>query len=223
MKQTILLLLAFAALQTVSAQASYTSVDYNKASQPALVLELPYNQSVSEGFIVDNLKKIGYDAETKGKLFWKQNKLNGFYVFKDVRLEGIPQTVDLYFKVDQKTKRDKDHSIIYLLVGQGENNFVSSTSDESTYNAAKMFLNGFVDQSAAYKLDLDIKGQEDVVKNAEKKMDRLKDDEKEMERKIDQLERDLKKNRDDQKDQEKTIENEKKKLDDLKNQTAKKG
>jgi hypothetical protein len=223
MKHTILLLLAFAALQTVSAQASYTSVSYNKTSQPALVLELPYSQSVSEGFIVDNLKKIGYDAETKGKLFWKQNKLNGFYVFKDVRLEGTPQMVDLYFKVDQKSKRDKDQSVIYLLVGQGENNFVSSTSDETTYNAAKTFLNGFVDQSAAYKLDLDIKGQEDVVKNAEKKLDRLKDDEKDMEKRIDQLERDLKKNRDDQKDQEKTIENEKKKLDDLKNQTAKKG
>lgn len=223
MKPTILLLLAIAAMQLASAQASYTSVSYNKTSQPALVLELPYSQSISEDFIVDNLKKTGYDAETKGKLFWKQNKLNGFYVFKDVRLEGTPSMVDLYFKVDQKTKRDKDQSVIYLLVGQGENNFVSSTSDEITYNAAKTFLNGFIDQSASYKLDLDIKYQEEAVKNAEKKLDRLKDDEKDMERRIDQLERDLKKNRDDQKDQEKTIENEKKKLDDLKYQTTKKG
>jgi hypothetical protein len=220
MKSTLLLAIAFAVTQTVSAQASYTSVSYDKSSQPALVLDLPYNQSTSEDFIVDNLKKIGYDAETKGKLFWKQNKLNGFYVFKDVRLEGIPQTVDLYFKVDQKSKKDKDESIIYLMVGQGENNFISSTSDEATYNAAKTFLNGFVDQSAAYKLDLDIKYQEDAVKTAEKKLDKLHSDEKDMGKKIDQLQRDLKQNREDQKDQEKTIENERKKLEDLKSQVT---
>ena len=106
-KCTALFILASAVFQIASAQASYTSVSYNKSSQPALMLELPYNVEISEGFIVDNLKKTGYDPETKGKLFWKQNKLNGFYIFKDVRLEGAPGTVDLYFKVDQKSKRQK--------------------------------------------------------------------------------------------------------------------
>jgi len=216
MKRLTALFALVAVTQFASAQSSYTSVSYNKTSQPALMLELPYNTDVSQGFIVDNLKKTGYDPETKGKLFWKQNKLNGFYVFKDVRLEGASQPVDLYFKVDQKTKKAKDQSVIYLLLGRGENNFISSTSDEDTYNAAKNFLNGFVDQSAVYKLNLDIKNQEDVVKAAEKRLDKLKDDEKDMQKKIDQLQKDLKKNQDDQKDQQKTIENERKKLDDLK-------
>jgi len=216
MKRLTALFALVAVIQFASAQSSYTSVSYNKTSQPALMLELPYNTDVSQGFIVDNLKKTGYDPETKGKLFWKQNKLNGFYVFKDVRLEGASQPVDLYFKVDQKTKKAKDQSVIYLLLGRGENNFISSTSDEDTYNAAKNFLNGFVDQSAVYKLNLDIKNQEDVVKAAEKRLDKLKDDEKDMQKKIDQLQKDLKKNQDDQKDQQKTIENERKKLDDLK-------
>jgi hypothetical protein len=186
------------------------------------MLELPYNEEISEGFIVDNLKKTGYDPETKGKLFWKQNKIDGFYIFKDVRLEGASASVDLYFKVDQKSKRQKDASVIYLLVGKGENSFVSSENDNDTYNAAKKFLNGFIDKSAVYKLDLDIKNQEDVVKDAEKKLDKLKDNEKDMIKKIDQLQKDLKKNQEDQKDQEKKIEDEKKKLDDLKDQ-AKKG
>jgi hypothetical protein len=220
-KCLLLLLIAFAIVQATSAQASYTSVSYNKSSQPALMLELPYNEEVSEGFIVDNLKKTGYDPETKGKLFWKQNKLNGFYIFKDVRLEGASGTADLYFKVDQKSKRQKDASVIYLLIGKGENNFVSSDSDNNTYNAAKRFLNGFIDKSAVYKLDLDIKNQEDVVKDNEKKLDKLKDGEKDMIKKIDQLQKDLKKNHEDQKDQEKRIEDEKKKLDDLKLQATK--
>jgi hypothetical protein len=219
-KFAALVLVAFSMVCTASAQSSYTSVSYNKTSQPALKLELPYNTDVSEGFIVDNLKKTGYDPETKGKLFWKQNKLNGFYIFKDVRLEGASQPVDLYFKVDQKSKKEKDASVIYLLIDKGENSFISS-SDEQTYNAAKHFLNGFVDESAAYKLDLDIKNREETVKDAEKKLDKLKDNEKDMNRKIEQLQKDLKKNQEDQKEQQKTIETEKKKLDDLKEQAKK--
>jgi len=220
-KCLILSLIAFTIVQAGSAQASYTSVSYNKSSQPALMLELPYNEEVSEGFIVDNLKRTGYDPETKGKLFWKQNKLNGFYIFKDVRLEGASATADLYFKVDQKSKRQKDASVIYLLIGKGENNFVSSDSDNNTYNAAKRFLNGFIDKSAVYKLALDIKNQEDLVRDNEKKLDKLKDGEKEMFRKIDQLQKDLKKNQEDQKNQEKRIEDEKKKLEDLRLQATK--
>jgi hypothetical protein len=219
MKKLIALLLAAGAVHMAVAQSSVTSVNYNKTSQPALMLELPYTESISEGFIIDNLKKTGYDAETKGKLFWKQNKMNGFYIFKEVRLEGASKPVDLYFKVDPKSKREKNQSIIYLLVGKGEDNFISSGSDEQAYNAAKTFLNGFITQSAVYKLDLDIKNQEEVVTAAEKKLDKLKENEKEMARKIEQLQKDIKKSQEDQKDQEKTIDNERKKLDDLKSQT----
>src|SRR4029078_7506826 len=195
------------------AQASVTTASYNKTSQPALMLELPYNEDVCEDFILNNLKKTGYDVETKGKLFWKQNKLNGYYTFKDVRLQGLDHTVALDFKVDQKSRNEKNESVIYMLIGKGENYFISS-NDETVYDAGKRFMNGFVHQAAAFKLDLDIKNQEDVVKDAEKKLDKLKDNEKDMNKKIDQLQKDLKKNEEDQKDQQKKIEDEKKKLDD---------
>ena len=178
------------------------------------MLDLPYEESVVEDFIVDNLKRIGYDTETKGKLFWKQNKLDGFYIFKDVRLEGVNHKVDLYFRVDQKGRRSKDESIIYMLVGRGES-FISSTSDEVTYNAAKKFLNSFIDQAAFYKLDLDIKTQEEEVKDAEKKLKNIRDDEDDLEKKISQLQKDLKKNREDQEDQEKKLDKERQKLLDL--------
>ena len=213
-KYLLLLLAAFILSSTIYGQASYTSISYNKTSQPGLMLDLPYSESVVEDFIVANLKKIGYNAETKGKLFWKQNKLNGFYIFKDVRLENATEPVDLYFKVDQKSRKAKDQSIIYLLMGKGET-FISSTSDEQTYQAAKSFLNGFIDQSASYKLDLDIKNQEESVKDAEKKLDKLKDNEKDMTKKIEQLEKDLKKNREDQEEQQKKISQEKDKLQEL--------
>ena len=219
-KLTALLPVLFLLFNAAFSQSTVTSVSYNKTDQTGLMLELPYNQDVSEGFIVDNLKKTGYEAETKGSLFWKNNKINGFYTFKGVRLEGADQPVDLYFKVDRKSKKQKDQSVIYLLVSKGGENFISSGSDEDIYKAAKRFLNGFLEQSAVYKLDLDIKSQEDVVKDAQKKMDKLKDDEKSMNKKIEQLQSDLKKNSEDQEKQQQTIEDAQKKLADLKAQKS---
>lgn len=219
MKKTVLFLFALLSLSTwLRAQSSATSVTYNKIPQPALMMELPYNEDISQGFIVSNLKKTGYDPETKGKLFWKQNKVDGFYIFKNVHLEGSAETVDLYFKVESKSRKLKDQSIIYLLVGRQDGSFVATTPNEPSYVAAKNFLNGFIDQSAAYKLDLDIKGQEDVVKKEQKKLDKLQENEKDMIKKIADLQDDLKKNRNDQETQQKTIESEKGKLDTLRTQ-----
>jgi hypothetical protein len=194
-------------------QSSPTTVSYNKSDQPALMIELPYTEDVSQGFIVTNLKKTGYEPETKGSLFWKNNKINGYYTYKGVRLEGSDQPVDLYFKVEPKSRKQKDKSIIYLLVNKGSEGFINSGSD---YNSAQRFLNGFLEQSAGYKLDLDIKGQEATLKDAQKKLTKLQDDEKSMNKKIEQLQTDLKKNQQDQENQQKTIETEQKKLEELK-------
>ena len=203
-KLTALLLIVFTIFNTASSQSVTTSVSYNKKDQPGLMLELPYNEEVSQGFIVTNLQRIGYDPETKGSLFWKNNKINGFYTFKGVRLKGANRPVDLYFKVERKSRKQADQSIIYLLLSKGNDSFISSNDDEDTYTAAKRFLNGFVEQSAEYKLDLDIKNQEDIVKEAEKKMNKLKDQEKSLNRKIEELQNDLKKNMEAQKNQQAT-------------------
>ena len=206
---TLVLLLSAVFARSQSAPAN---ISFNNEDKYGLMLTLPYKESVAEGAILENLKKTGYDAETKGKLFWKQNKINGFYTFKGVNLNN--NLVDLYFRVDQKTKRS-EQSTIYLLVSKGEENFISS-SDVEIYEAARKFLDGFTAETASYKLQLDIQAQEDAVKDAEKKFAKLKDDEKDMEKKIEKLQDDLKKNRDQQADQEKQIELEKKKLEDLK-------
>ena len=213
---TALFLVLAACMGNAFSQSTLTSITYNKVPQPALMLELPYNQDISQDFIVASLKKTGYKPETKGKFFWKDNKVDGFYIFKGVRLEGLKSPVDLYFKVDEKSRRSKDESVIYLLIGKEDGSFISSDSDEASFNAAREFLNGFIDQSAAYKLSLDISEQEDVVKDAEKKLDRLQSDEKDLTRKIEQLQKDLKRNQDDQDSQEKTVDREKKKLAELK-------
>jgi hypothetical protein len=216
-KSIALLLVLFIASGALLAQSNVTSVSYNKVSQPALMLDMPYSEDISQDFIIANLKKTGYDPETKGKLFWKQNKLDGFYIFKNVRLEGATESLDLYFKVESKGRKS-NASTIYLLLSKQEGSFVPTSPEEPDYAAAKNFLNGFVDQAGAYKLDLDIKDQEDVVKKEEKKLDKLQENEKDMLKKIDDLQKDIRKNKSDQESQQKTIENEKERLNNLKSQ-----
>jgi hypothetical protein len=211
----LLFALVFALKTAVLAQVYPGNISYNKTEQPALVLQLPHKEDIAENFILDNLKKTGYDVETKGKLFWKKNKLDGFYVFKGVMLPGANTPLDMYFKVDKQSKKSKNASTVYLLSSRGGEIFISP-SDTFAYEASKKFLNNFVSESAAYKLNLDVDAQEKIVKDAENKLNKLVEDEKDMEKKIEQLQRDIKKNKDDQASQQQTIEAERKKLADLK-------
>lgn len=222
-KLVLLLVSSIIFINCLESQSSVASVSYNKTNQPALVLQMPYDEIISEDFIVNNLKKTGYDPETKGKLFWKQNQVNGFYVFKDVRFEGMTIPLDLYFKVERFGKKSKDESLIYLLVSKGNEEFISSTSDSETYYAAKKFLNGFVESSAVYKSDLDITGEEDVLKDADKQINKLQSDRKEIEKKIRELESDLEKNKIEQEEQIKKILGQRKKIEEMKDKRAVKG
>jgi hypothetical protein len=59
---------------TARAQSSYTTIQYNKSMQPALVLELPNTTNDVEGTILEKLKQIGYNPETQGHLSGKRIK-----------------------------------------------------------------------------------------------------------------------------------------------------
>ena len=221
MKKIFLLFAVFVLITMVSIGQSYTStVSYNKMQRPALVLQLPYSENVAEDFIVSNLKKTGFDPETKGKLFWKKNTIDGYYIFKGVTLPELSTPMDLYFAVDQRSKKLKDQSTIAMLVSRGDENFISLDTDENAFLAAKHFLNGFVSESAVYKQNLDVDAQETAVKNAEKKFTKLQEDEKDLMKKIDQLQNDLKNNRADQDKQQAAIAEERRKLTELKSKVV---
>ena len=219
MKKGMVLFVLVLALCSAQAQSYTTSIAFNKVDRQGLVLQLPYSESVSENFIVDNLKKTGYNPETKGKLFWKQNKINDFFVFKGITLNGAPVPVDLYFKVGSRSKKAKDQSTISMLVSRGDERFIGPGED-TAFIAAQNFLNSFVPQSATYKLNLDIDNQDKVVRDAEKKLQKLQDDEKDISRKIEQLQQDLRNNQTDQEAQRRQIETERSKLAEMKGRTS---
>lgn len=217
--KTILLLLLFTICISAAAQSVTTTVKFNKADKPALLLYVPYNQEVAEGTILTKLKETGFEPESKGSLFWKQSKADGYYVFKGVALRpdsGTAALADLYFKVERRGSKKDNQSVIYMMTSKGSDNFITDASEPATFNAAQKFLNSFVSETATYKHTLDIKAQEETVKKAEKKLNDLRNDEKDMNKKIAKLQEDLKKNQQDQINQQATLEGENKKLADMK-------
>lgn len=210
--------LLFCFCLAAAAQSVGTTVKFNKIDRPSLMLYLPYNEQVAEGTIVSKLKEIGFQPETKGSLFWKQDKTDGFYVYKGVVLKdssGQNQLVDLYFKIDRRGNKRDNQSVIYMLTSKGSENFITSLSEPATYVAAQNFLNGFVAQTATYKHGLDVTAQEETVKKAEKKMTDLMDEEKDLNKKIAKLQDDLAKNKQAQTNQQATVEGERKRLEEL--------
>ena len=177
---------------TARAQSSYTTIQYNKNMQPALVLELPNTTNDVEGTILEKLKQIGYNPETQGHLFWKKNKIDGFYIFNNVVLPSLgAQKLDMYFKVVQKNKEEKNNTTLYLLVSSGNENFASPTGDTTLWNSSRMFLNSFIEKTTAYNLEQNIKAQENTVKDSQKKLATLQKDEKDLAEKIKNLRQDI--------------------------------
>lgn len=195
---------------TARAQSSFTTIEYNEKMQPALVLELPNTTGDVEGTIREKLKQIGYNPETQGHFFWKKDKTDGFYVFTKVSLPSVSsQTLDMYFKVAVKNKQEKNNSTLYLMVSNGNENFVSPESDSILWNSSREFLNSFVDKTTAYSLEQDIKDQENAIKTLVDQLLKMQKDEKDLAEK-------LAANQENQKKQQSNIDTEIQKLNDLK-------
>lgn len=215
MRTVLPLLFLILVLQT-SAQSVSTSVRFDKGNKQGLMLYLPYSQEVAEGTILTKLKEIGFEPQSSGSLFWKQNKVNGFYAFKGVVLKGDnPQVVDLYFKVDRRGSKKDNQSVMYMLTSKGAENFITDATDAATYAAAQKFLNGFTNETASYKHTLDIQTQGETVKKAEKKLADLQEEERDLNNKLAKLQEELRKNKESQTSQQSTIEAERRKLDEL--------
>lgn len=213
-----LLLLLFSGFFS-SAQSILTPVPYEKTTKQGLMLYLPYSEEVAEGTILTKLKEIGFEPESKGSLFWKQNKVAGFYMYKGVTLQGdTPQVVDLYFKVDRRGSKKDAQSVMYLLASKGGDNFVSETSDAAAFAAAQKFLNGFTAETATYKHTLDVQAQEEALRRAEKRFADLQEEDQDLTKKIARMQEELRKNKEAQQTQKATIETEKKKLEEMRKQ-----
>jgi hypothetical protein len=209
MKKLLGLLIIICSVFSVGYAQSYEgSVEYQKTSQPSVIAEFPYPPGMVEDAIKDKLEKQGFGSKD----------MKGFRVFRAVRIKEISadSLVDLYFKVERKSRREKDISVVYLMVSKSNEVFVSSNSDAAIMGNAKNYVNNLRPSLDAWNLELQIAEQEGALKKQEKKYDGLVEDGQDMEKKKKKLEQDIEENKQNQAKQKQEVEKQRQILETLK-------
>lgn len=200
MKRALVLVSLFFCCTGAFAQARSVTAEYQKSMQPAIEVEVPFAEKTVANSIIEKFEKKGY----KGK----ENK--GFISFKGVRLPELGSgEYDLYFKVDRKSRQQKDASILTLLISSGYDKFISESDNPDLIDSAKKMLNEQTNVTAALDLELQIKEQDNVNKKAEKKLADLVEDNESMNKKKAKLEKDIEENLKKQEEQRAEIEKQK--------------
>ena len=167
------------------AQARTVTAEYQKIKQPAVEIEVPFPEKTVEKSFIDYFERLGY----KGK------EMKGYYTFKEVRLPKIgPGIYDLYFKTERKSRQEKDHTILTILLSGGSEIFLSEAVDSTAINNAKQFLNEQQNNVASYDLELQIAAQDEIVTKEDKRLTNLTQDSVGLAKKKDKIESDIKEN-----------------------------
>ena len=195
---TLIILLLFNA--TANCQARYVFIEYKDAQKPAIQTEFSYSDKTVSDAIEEKLGKMGY----KGK------ESKGYTMYKGVRLDELGnQPYDLYFKTERKSRKDKDNTVVNMLVSTGNESFISDASDSNTFSRAKTFLDNLLPAVEAYDLQQQVTAQGEAVTKAEKKYKSLQDDADDLQKRKRKLEEQIQDNLKAQKDQQSEIEKQK--------------
>jgi hypothetical protein len=174
-------------LSGINAQstASEGLVEYEKGTKVAAVIEIPYAPATAEQAIKEYLASKG----VKGK------KSKGFNICRSVAMkEGNVEMNDLHFKVERKSKKEKNASRVYLLAGRpGENMGLRTAGDRHKVEEAKEFLNQLLPSIVSYNLNQEIEKQREMVTKAEKRLNALQEDQKGLEEKLNAIRNDKQK------------------------------
>ena len=204
MKKQIYTLLACLLVTYFADAQSSGELEWQKKKIPATVLEVPYTASVTEDAIRQKFSQMGYSA--------KESK--GVYSYKAVRIpEIMEETFDVLLKVERKSRKEKDESVVYFVVARGGDNYVKATDDAVLIAKIKQYCLGFIPLAEAQSLEVEIKGQEDKVKSTEKKLRDYEDESSSLEKRKKKLEEDIEENKKNIEKQKVEVDNQKKALD----------
>ena len=185
MKKQIYTLVACLLVTYFAAAQSSGELEWQKKKIPATVLDVPYTASVTEDAIRQKFSQMGYSA--------KESK--GVYSYKAVRIpEIMEETFDVLLKVERKSRKEKDESVVYFVVARGGDNYVKATDDAVLIAKIKQYCLGFIPLAEAQSLEVEIKGQEDKVKATEKKLKDYEDESSSLEKRKKKLEDDIDEN-----------------------------
>lgn len=194
MKRTLLSLFVLVFAIISYGQATDGFVEYDKTQQPAAVIELPYPPGVVEDAMKDYLIK-------KGKS--KANDIKGFSTFRNTQISLTDSmNADLYFKVERKSRKEKEITIVSLLLYPHNKDYVTTVKETHlSMEEAKVYLDQLVPAIEAYDLELQIKEQNGLVIKAESKYKNLVEDGTDLDKDRINIDQKIANNKDDQEKQ----------------------
>lgn len=137
-------------------QAVEGTVAQGNNNLPAAVIELPVAPDVATAAMKDHLSKKGKSRTTD---------IKGFVTFRNT--DSIPSdstTADLYFKVERKSRREKEFSLVSLLLTTpGSNTSSTARTRHLNIEEAKAFLDELQPAIIAFDLERQIKEQNETV------------------------------------------------------------
>lgn len=179
----ILLTVAVALLiNTLSfAQAYEGIVEFDKKKQDAFLIDYSYSPEAVENAIVKKMEMLGYKPKEEKGLF---NKDKGFKVFKGAYVtEANPERLDYIIKVESKSKKNKDESVVSMILLKDGNNAKAAFA-ATDIQKVKSFLKDLMPNIEAADLEIQIRNSEEALTKAEKKLTGLKDEKTELEKKL---------------------------------------
>ena len=203
MKRTLLSFFLVVITIVAIGQAQEGTVEFQKSQQPAAVLEVPYSPDIVNAALGDFLSKKGRSKATDFK---------GFTTYRNTQQVATDSVnADLYFRVERKSRKEKEVTVLSLLL-----NASKAPADRNTHfmdmEQAKIFLNELVPTIEAYALELQIKEQNEAVAKAESKYKNLTNEGSDLEKRRENIVKQIEDNKADQQKQMNEIENQKKKL-----------
>jgi hypothetical protein len=191
MKKMILPLVMMLFSYVALAQAYDSQVDYKKKNEPAVTAEYKIPQNIVEDALKRKLENLGL----------KLKNSKGFMVAYSAVINNISSNSYEYaFQVDRKSKREKETTVINVVLLGNETNATAENSSK-----VKDFLNDLGGTIEAAYLESQIKDQEDVLSKNEKKNRNLLDDIASLEKKIRNTQDDLAKTKKEQDEQSKEV------------------
>ena len=187
------------------AQAYEGKIEYDKKKQAAFVIEFSYSPDAVENAFDQKMQKLGFKGKEEKGLF---NKDKGFVVYKNAYITDISdKRMDYVVEVERKSRKEKDESVLYLIVLDDKGENAMTGFSQSDIDKAKLFLNNMQPDVEAADLELQIKDQENTVAKAVKKLNDLQKDKENLEKKLSDNAKDQENTQKDIDNQRNTLEN----------------
>lgn len=182
MNKILLTVMVALLINTLSfAQAYEGIVEFDKKKQDAFLIDYSYSPEAVENAIVKKMEMLGYKPKEEKGLF---NKDKGFKVFKGAYVtEANPERLDYIIKVESKSKKNKDESVVSMILLKDGNNAKAAFA-ATDIQKVKSFLKDLMPNIEAADLEIQIRNSEEALTKAEKKLTGLKDEKTELEKKL---------------------------------------